>query len=83
MTAGICFLLTKEALQFLMNPGTLAAAMAGAQSGAAQMVMAAKMIRMNADAEASIANIIAAAQQNMTNLANLAAGIGQNVDIIA
>jgi hypothetical protein len=66
-----------------MNPSTLIAAMAGAQAGAAQVVMAARMIRMNADAEASIAKIIEAAQKNMTSFANLAAGIGQNVNITA
>jgi len=57
--------------------------MAGAQMGQVQMAMAAKMLRMNADAAASIAQVIDAAQQNMTSLANVAAGVGQNLNISA
>lgn len=64
-----------------MNPASLAAALAGAQASGAQMAMAAKMIRMNADNAASIAKVLEAAQQNLTSLANVAAGVGGNVDI--
>jgi hypothetical protein len=64
-----------------MNPATLAAALVGAQLSGAQMAMAAKMIRMNADNAASIVKVIEAAQQNMTSLANVAAGVGQAVNI--
>jgi len=39
------------------------------------------MIRMNADNAASIAKVLEAAQQNLTSLANVAAGVGGNVDI--
>jgi hypothetical protein len=48
---------------------------------AGQMAMPAKMVRMNADNAASIAKVIEAAQQNMTGLANVAAGVGQAVNI--
>ncbi len=64
-----------------MNPASLAAALAGAQASGAQMAMAAKMIRMNADSAASIAKVLEAAQQNLNSLASVAAGVGQNVDI--
>jgi hypothetical protein len=57
--------------------------MAGGQMAQVQMAMAAKMIRMNADAAASVAKLIGAAQQNLTKLANVAAGVGQNIDISA
>jgi hypothetical protein len=45
------------------------------------MVLAAKMMRMNADADTSVAKLIDSAQQNLQQLANAAAGLGQNVDI--
>ena len=64
-----------------MNPATLAAALAGANLSAAQMAMAAKMIRMNADNAASIAQVLEAAQRNLTSLGNVAAGVGQAVNI--
>lgn len=53
----------------------------GAQAAQLQMAAAAKMIRMNADAAASIVKVIEAAQDNMQQLANVAAGVGGNVDI--
>jgi hypothetical protein len=38
---------------------------------------------MNADYAASIARVLEAAQQNLNSLANVAAGVGQNVNISA
>jgi hypothetical protein len=64
-----------------MEPTSLVAAMAGAQMSGVQMALAAKMLRMNADAAASVVQILQAAQQNMQSLANVAAGVGQNVNI--
>ena len=64
-----------------MDPASLAAALVGAQMSSVQMAMSAKMLRMNADSAASVAQMIDSAQQNVTNLANVAAGIGQNLDI--
>jgi hypothetical protein len=55
--------------------------MACAQMGQLQMAIATKLLRMNADAAGSIAQIIDAAQQNMTSLANVSAGVGQNLNI--
>jgi hypothetical protein len=64
-----------------MNPASLAAALAGAHTTGAQMAMAAEMIRMNAENAASIAKLLEAAQQILGNLANVAAEVGQNVNI--
>ena len=64
-----------------MDPASLAAALVGAQMSSVQMAMSAKMLRMNADSEASVAKLIDSAQRNVTNLANVAAGVGQNLDI--
>ena len=36
---------------------------------------------MNADAAGSIVQVLDAAQQNLNSLANVAAGVGQNVNI--
>jgi hypothetical protein len=46
-----------------------------------QLAGAAKMLRMNADAAQSVVKMIDAAQQNIDRLANVAAGVGGNVDI--
>ena len=64
-----------------MDVSSIAAAMVGAQAGRAQMSVAAKMMKMNADNATSIVQVIEAAQQNLTQLANAAAGLGQNLDI--
>jgi hypothetical protein len=61
-----------------MDVTAVASAMVGAQAGRAQLAMAAKMMKMNADNAASIVQMIDAAQQNFSQLAD---GIGQNVDI--
>jgi hypothetical protein len=64
-----------------MDPTSLVSAMVGAQMSGVQMAMAAKMLRMNADAAGAIVQVLEAAQQNLKNLANVAAGVGQNVNI--
>jgi len=66
-----------------MDPASLAAAFVGAQTGRVQMAVAAKMMKMNADHAASIAQLLEAATQNLNSLANVAAGVGQNLDISA
>jgi hypothetical protein len=57
--------------------------MVGAQMSQVQMAAAATMMRMNADSAKSVVQLIDAAQQNMQCLANVAAGVGQNVNITA
>jgi hypothetical protein len=64
-----------------MDPVSLATALAGAQMSNAQMAMAAKMLRMNADNAASIVQVLDAAQKNIASLANVASGVGQNLNI--
>jgi hypothetical protein len=39
------------------------------------------MLRMNADNAAEVVKLVEAAQQNFSSLANVAAGIGGNLDI--
>ena len=63
-----------------MDPVSLATAFAGAQISSAQMAIAAKMLQMNADNAASIVEVINAAQRNIRGLANVAAGVGQNLE---
>jgi hypothetical protein len=64
-----------------MDVGALAAAFIGAKTAQVQMAVAAKMLRMNADAAQSVVQVIEAAQQNLDRLANVASGLGQNLDI--
>ena len=65
-----------------MDPVSIATALVGAQMSGAQMAVAARMLRMNADNAASIVQVLNAAQQNMASLANVASGIGQNLNIV-
>ena len=64
-----------------MDITNVAAAFTGAQAAKLQMAAAAAMLRMNAQAGASIVEVIERAQDNMRSLANVAAGVGDNVDI--
>jgi hypothetical protein len=64
-----------------MDVTALASAFAGAQTAKLQMAAAAAMMRMNAQAGVSIVEVIEKAQDNMQSLANVAAGVGGNLDI--
>ena len=64
-----------------MDVSSLAVAMVNAQMGRLQLAAAAKMLKMNADNAAAIVQVIEGAQKNAAQLANAAAGIGQNLDI--
>ena len=66
-----------------MDPVSLATALTAAQMSSARMAVASKMARMNADNAASIVEVLDAVQRNMASLANLAAGVGQNLNITA
>jgi hypothetical protein len=66
-----------------MDIASIAAAFVAAQAGQLQTAMAAKMLRMNANASADAAKLLEAAQQNFNRLANVAGGIGGNLDISA
>ena len=62
---------------------SLISAFLGAQTGMMQLAFAARFARMNADQAASVAKLIDAAQQNFNSLANVAAGIGTNLNVSA
>jgi hypothetical protein len=66
-----------------MDPASLAAALVAAQMANVQMAIAARMARMDAQQGQSVANLIASAEQNMNRVANLAPGVGTQVDITA
>jgi hypothetical protein len=64
-----------------MDAAAIAAALIGAQSGQQQVVAAEAMLRMNADVSSSVAKMLDEAQQNVNSLANVASGVGTNLDI--
>ena len=66
-----------------MDIATIAAAIIAQQAGQAQLAVAAKILRMNADSAANVAKLLEAAQQNLDRLANVASGVGANFDISA
>jgi hypothetical protein len=66
-----------------MDPTSLITALVGAQTGMVQLAVAARLERMNADQGASVAKLIDAAQQSSDPLANVAAGIGTNLNVSA
>jgi hypothetical protein len=63
-----------------MDPASIAAAFISAQVGQVQTAMAAKLLRMN-DQASNALKLIEAAQENFDRLANVAAGVGRNLDI--
>jgi hypothetical protein len=64
-----------------MEVASIAAAFIAAQAGQVQTAVAAKMLKMNADSAANVVKLLDAAQQNFSSLANVASGIGTNLDI--
>jgi hypothetical protein len=63
-----------------MDIASIAAAFIAAQAGQVQTAMAAKLLRMN-DQASNALKLIEAAQENFDRLANVAAGVGGNLDI--
>jgi hypothetical protein len=66
-----------------MDPASLASAFIAASAGQAQLAIGGKMLAMNIDDGRSAVKLIDAAQQGIDRLANVAAGIGTNVDVTA
>jgi hypothetical protein len=64
-----------------MDVASIAAAFIAQQAGQVQMAVAAKIAKMNADRGADVVKLLEAAQQNFDRLANVAAGLGRNLDI--
>jgi hypothetical protein len=55
-----------------------------AQAGKVQMQVAASLMKSNMDAQKSaVQTLLGAAQQSMSSLANVAAGVGGNLDVTA
>jgi hypothetical protein len=66
-----------------MDPVSIATALVGSQIADVQMAVAAKMLRMNADSASAIVQVLDAAQKNLQSLANVAEGVGRNLNISA
>jgi hypothetical protein len=63
---------------------SLVTAALGAQTGALQMNVAAAIMKSNLDGEkSSVLTLLGAGDQSASSLANVAAGIGGNLDISA
>ena len=66
-----------------MDTSSIATAFIAAQSSQLQVAVAAKMMKMNADASADAAKLLQTASQGFDRLANVAGGIGGSLDISA
>ena len=64
-----------------MELSGIAASFAAAQASATQQALAAEMLKMNLAAQASVVKLLEQAQETLPSPANLAAGIGGNLDI--
>ena len=65
-----------------MDPSVISAIL-GAQATNTRLDMGVQLLRMNADSERAIVQMISAAAQSANPLANVAAGTGTNLDITA
>ena len=75
--------LSFKAIMVAMDMMSLVTALVGAQTGATQLAVAADMERMNQQNSSSVVKLIDAAQQNISSLANVAAGVENNLDVTA
>lgn len=66
-----------------MDPASITAALVASQMSNVQMAVAAEMLRMNADNASAIVQVLDAAQKNLQGLANVAEGVGRNLNISA
>jgi hypothetical protein len=66
-----------------MDVASIATAFVAAQASQLQTAVATKMLRMNAQASADTVKLLESARQNFNQLANVASGIGGNLDITA
>ena len=64
-----------------MDVASIASAFIAAQMAQVQTAVASKMLRINADQASNAVKLLEAAQANMNGLANVAAGLGGNLDI--
>jgi hypothetical protein len=66
-----------------MDVGSVVMALLAAQTGQMQLAVAAKLAKMQTGNNNSVVKLLAAAEQNMNQLAPAAAGMGGNIDISA
>jgi hypothetical protein len=64
-----------------MDAASLAAGLAAARTGQVQLALAAKMLKMNAEAAQSVVQLLEASQANLQQLAAAGPGLGTNLDI--
>ena len=64
-----------------MEVSSIAASFAASRADATQQALAAEMLKMNLAAQASVVKLIEQAQETLPSPANLAAGVGGNLDI--
>jgi hypothetical protein len=64
-----------------MDIASLATAMMAAHAGRAQLAVAAKLARMDADQARAVAGLLEAAKANFDRLANVASGLGTQLDL--
>jgi len=62
---------------------SLISALLGAQAGNTQINLATDLMRMNADSSRAVVQLLDTAVQNGNSLANVAAGVGTNLNISA
>jgi hypothetical protein len=64
-----------------MDVASIAAAFIAQQAAQLQMAAAGKLLRMDAQTGEDAAKLLEAARQNFDRLANVASGVGANIDI--
>jgi hypothetical protein len=64
-----------------MDPASIASALIGMQAGQTQAALSQSMMKINADQQSAIAQMVASAAQS--SQASLPAGVGQHLDIAA
>ena len=64
-----------------MDTASIASAFVAASAGQFQMAVADKILATSLDEGRSALKLIDAAQQNISSLANVPAGVGSNIDI--
>jgi hypothetical protein len=64
-----------------MELSSIAASFAASRADATQQALAAEMLKMNLAAQASVVKLLEQAQEMLPSPANLAAGVGGNLDV--
>jgi hypothetical protein len=62
---------------------SLISALIGAQVGQLQLAVAARLARMDPQSGSSVAKLLDAAKQSLAPLANVPAGLGTNLNVVA